>query len=82
MTNEEMLIEIRKDRPAQVIHEVNSFELNAYGFYDVKVDMEVPGGDNGIFVMPTVKHVKMKLPYPYKEFRKLTDHQQAEWRWK
>lgn len=40
MNNEEMLGKIRLDRPTQVINEVISFTENAYGFYDVKVDME------------------------------------------
>jgi hypothetical protein len=79
--NQEMMKLLHEERPNQIIHEVISFELNEYGFYDVRVDMQLDGGDNGIFVMPTIKHVKKKLPYPYSEYEKLSENQKSKWRW-
>lgn len=74
MSNEEMLEKIRLERPKQVIHEVISFSKNEYGFYDVMVDMQ-----QKVF-QTTILHVKAKLPYPYSEFKKLSEKEQFEWR--
>jgi hypothetical protein len=75
MTNEEMLIKIREDWPAQVIHEVFSFKENEYGFYDVEVDKESQ------FFDTTVLHTRVKLPYPYAEYEKLSEKEKLDWRW-
>jgi hypothetical protein len=73
-TNQEMLKLIRADRPGQVINEVISFEKNKYGFYDVFVDMESQ------FYETRIKHVKMRLPYPYKKYEDLPKNKQEKWR--
>lgn len=75
MTNEEMLIELRKENPNWVIHEVLSFKENDYGFYDVKVDME------SMFLGTKVLHTKTKLPYPMKKYEKLSEKRKLDWRW-
>ena len=81
MTNEEMFEKVREDRPHQIIHEVIDFEKNEYGFYDVTVDMQVDGANLGIIHMPTIRHSRMRLPYPISEYEKLTVKEQFEWRW-
>ena len=76
MTNEEMLEKVRRDRPNQVIHEVIDFEINNFGFYDVRVDMET-------LVMDTkIKHCVTNIPYPLSEYNKLSNGQQFDYRWK
>jgi hypothetical protein len=75
MTNEVMLGLIRADRPNQVIHEVKSFEVNEYGFYDVHVDMQLQAFGT------TIKHAAERLPYPLKAYKNLTQEQAWDWRW-
>jgi hypothetical protein len=75
MTNEEILIKLREERPSQVIHEVLSFKENEYGFYDVEVDMESQ------FFETTVLHSRAKLPYPYAKYEKLSEKKKLDWRW-
>lgn len=75
MENKEILELVRAERPNQKIHEVKSFEKNDLGFYDVHVDME------GMFFETTVLHIHMKLPYPIREYEKLSKKQQLDWRW-
>jgi hypothetical protein len=81
MTNKEMLMKIREDRPLQKINKVISFEKNVYGFYDVNVDMEVVFS---LFESSTtkIKHVHMKLPYPFSEYEKLSEILQLNYRLK
>ena len=74
MTNEDILTILREERPNSVIHEVKSFNLNEYGFYDVEVDME------HMFFDTKILHTNQKLPYPYAEYDKLTNKQQLDWR--
>jgi hypothetical protein len=75
MTNEEMLVLIRAERPFQVIHEVMSFKENKFGFYDVVVDMQVN------FFGTTIKHSTSKLPYPTEAYNRLGEKESFEWRW-
>jgi len=82
MTNEEMLGKVREDRPNQVIHEVIDFERNEYGFYDVRVDMQADSTDLVILKIPTIRHAKVKIPYPISEYDKLSMKEQFEWRWR
>ena len=74
-SKEQMLENLRKERPEQVINEVLSFEKNKYGFYDVVVDMEHQ------FLETRIKHVHQRLPYPYREYEKLSEEKQIAWRW-
>ena len=75
MTNEEMLLKIREDRPKQVINDVLSFNENKYGFYDVQVDME------SMFLETKILHTHFKLPYPQSGYEKLSKKEQLDWRW-
>lgn len=72
--NARMLDAIRAERPDQIIHKVIDFKKNDYGFYNVKVDME-----NNFFNY-FVMHVHAILPYPIEDYRKLSEHEQTNWR--
>jgi hypothetical protein len=82
MTNEQMLENIRKDRPNRIIHEVLDFKENNLGFYDVLVDMQQDGVDLEWMQFPTIRHVKSRIPYPLSEYNKLSMQQQLDYRWK
>jgi hypothetical protein len=70
-----MLEKIKADRPNQNINEVIDFKKNIYGFYDVKVDMEIMFFDN-----TKILHMKCTLPYPSSDYEKLTEDQQLKYR--
>jgi len=74
MTNDEMLVMIQIDRPLQTINKVLEFKENEFGFYDVKVDRE------GMFLASKIKHVIQTLPYPIKEYKKLSMTESMIWR--
>jgi len=63
MTNEEMLVKIREDRPNQVINEVISFKKIRCGYYNVLVDMQ------SHFFGTTILHTKQHLPYPFSKYK-------------
>jgi hypothetical protein len=69
----QILAQIRKERPTQVINKVLKFEKNKYGFYNVKVDME------GQFYDIKIRHTVTMLPYPISKYNKLTTEQQQDW---
>lgn len=71
--NRRMLKKIREDRPGQMIHKVLKYYKNGYGFYNVEVDMQ------GSFFETTVRHIRQILPYPIKEYEKLTEIQKSHW---
>lgn len=73
-TIESMLESIKKDRPDQKINKIIEFSKNEYGFYDVKVEME--SNFFGIKIMKT----KVTLPYPLKEYEKLSGKEKLKWR--
>jgi hypothetical protein len=74
MTNEDMLVKIRKDRPHQLIHEVIDIEKNKYGFYTVNVDMEI------MFIDTKVLHGRHKIPYPLSKYNDLSESKQLKYR--
>lgn len=82
MTNEEMLKNVREDRPEQTIHKVLDFKQNAHGFYDVLVDMQKDAIDLDWMEFPLIKHVKIRIPYPLSEYNKLSKEEQLDYRWK
>lgn len=81
MTNEEMLTNVRKDRPNQIINNVMDFKMNKYGFYDVYVDIQYEAIDIDWAQFPVIRHVKTRIPYPISEFNKLPKEKQLEYRW-
>lgn len=74
MNKEEILNNIRLERPDQVINKIISIEKNNYGFYNVKVDME------GHFFETTISSIKITLPYPNSEYLKLSKEEKFKWR--
>lgn len=79
-TNEDMLGLIRADRPNQTIHEVISFIFNEeFGFYDVKVIMQIQFSLDGIHTT-TIKKAGQKIPYPLAKYLELDENLQTKWR--
>lgn len=73
MTKEELLEDIREERPNDVINRVQAFKLNKYGFFDVLVDKE------GVFFNTKIRHTVVTIPHPYSEYEKLSDELKKEW---
>jgi hypothetical protein len=71
-----MLERVRKDRPNQVIHEVFGFKENEYGFYDVKVDMELESP----YFCTKILHHKCILPYPVSKYLEMDEQLQIKYR--
>lgn len=72
MTNDLMLELVREDRSAQTIHNVISFTINDYGFYDVVVDMMMSLGEI------TTNHAVNIIPYPIAEYEKLSERERYD----
>jgi hypothetical protein len=74
--NEEMLKNIRLDRPNQVINEVISVSKDEHidGLYNVTVDMPI------MFFETTILHNSITLPYPLNKFENLSDLERMKWR--
>jgi hypothetical protein len=74
MNKEEILENLRKERPNQVIHEVIDYEKCESGnFYNVCVLMQ------SNFLGTLVNKTKLVLPYPYDEFTKMSEEDQNHW---
>jgi len=68
--DKEMLEKIRVERPEQKINEVIFFKVNKYGFFNVKINVDVD---------EKIKNLITTIPYPFSEYEKLSKGEQAEW---
>lgn len=71
---EELLEKIRKERPNQNIKKVLDFKKSKHGFFNVTVEME------GRFFETKINRTIITIPYPKKDYKKLTRSQQLDWR--
>ena len=74
MLKQELLKEIRKERPNHKIKEVLDFKKSKHGFFNVTVEME------GRFFETKVNRTIVTIPYPKNDYKKLTRNEQLEWR--
>ena len=72
--DKERLLElIRHERSCQVIHEVLDYEeIEGYSFIKVKVDMPTQ------FFDTTIQHSAHWIPFPMKEYEKLSEEEERE----
>ena len=72
MSNEELLLLLREDRPDQVIHEVTDFRVHPLSKYGVEYEVDVVM-ETHIFETKIRRHHIKGLPYPIKPYKDLQE---------